>query len=589
MAHSNRPPLSAEQSLRDAALKQAARDATLKVGPRVYRITGIPDAPIKIIALGCQGEGNDAQRETAKLMNTAVSEMIARGETPPVLAIYAGDNLYNRGTSDPLDGKFNTHHKNIYYDPLLPAINPLPSIVTIGNHDENYDEIAKIPASLNMVSQGEVVGINQTAHHYLDNSQDSEDIDATLLEREKMIEARTQLFMQAEIHISQLGKWVMPYYFYSLILGNTQIFILNSNDLPKHFLLSVTKQTKDGFNFHDGPADAKRVNQFEWFLKEYQAAIAADRQIFIVEHIPQVVCGKRSFRKKFDATHFLTSNEIRDMNTQLKHLNPDHVYTESYNDLKVCIYRQFNISPHLFICAHEHFLSWLNQYKLADGTLMAPQFTAGGGGGKLQHRESFRNHPFVGMQQSHHGFGIIECNMGNSKSFKLDVFTIEGLRMRFTEKSYKPVIEIMPEDTRPLHLAVQEACDEFLVRLKDKELHTPAEGTSSYLAWTFGAMAYVASSAVEFYKDDPEERKRNHEIEHLHDLSAYFNQRNLPDFTTALKRLHEITEQLPHHKSAHLPFPLYVILENKIRERLHKPLNELYEDAGIVKCHSLTL
>ena len=542
---------------------ELTRNAAYMVGPRVYQLTHVPEGPVRFLILGCHGNGKQSQRDTAALMNETVLSLQKSGEVLPSLILYAGDNLYDYGVTDPAAQAFYDNYHDIYYDEGLTGINSLPGCLLLGNHDENYSELVRQAASLNIVSQGEGRGINQAAHTYLGKS-------------EKKITKKLSLFTKPELPIEKLGQWNMPYLFYSLVLGNTQIFMLNSNSYPKDYLQYVTGQTRNGVNLSDN-----RTNQAAWLEDVYKTALANGKQIFIVQHHPLAVCGKRSFPAKYDARHYLYQDQINQLNAELKKLNPAHRATQSYNELLALIYQQQNINPQLVLCAHEHFLSWRNDFEKMGYTHLPPQFTAGGGGGKLDARYSYRDHPYVGLNQQQHGFGMVTCDPAHTQTFTLDVFTLSGLKLRFIECSHRAVVEThLDPHVMTLRDNVLSACDTYFSRLREKELHLPPAEGGGVLSWMYGNAAHLVTNTYEHYTQDPMLANENRVAQ---DIQAYFNQHQLPDYDTALKKLHDFMKQLPSVKSKNLGVPFHTMLQQALHAH-HSEDNEDSYEAELNPC-----
>jgi hypothetical protein len=155
---------------------EAARAAAYLVGPRIYRLTGLPENnEVRYFVQGCHGNGRDSQKNTAKLMNQVARDLQAAGETMPIGVIYAGDNLYEYGVLTPNHPDFIRFFHDIYYAEEMTPLRDLASWMILGNHDVNMHAAAKPIYN----AQGEVVGINQAAHTYFANQ--AETINALLV------------------------------------------------------------------------------------------------------------------------------------------------------------------------------------------------------------------------------------------------------------------------------------------------------------------------------------------------------------------------------------------------------------------------
>ncbi len=101
---------------------------------------GIPiegtSKPLRFIALGDTGTGNEDQVQTAK----AVREVCAEAGCDFLLLL--GDNFYPRGVESVDDSKWKTHFEDLY--------RPLnkPVFAVLGNHDVKGDSLAQVMYSL---------------------------------------------------------------------------------------------------------------------------------------------------------------------------------------------------------------------------------------------------------------------------------------------------------------------------------------------------------------------------------------------------------------------------------------------------------
>lgn len=568
--HSSSPT---DESKYQDMLDQEAREAAYKVGPRVYRLTGIDTDPVRFFVLGCHGNGKKAQRDTATLMNQIANELQQSGEPTPSFILFLGDNIYDYGVSTPSTPAFNECFHNIYYDKSMTATSSIPCLMLLGNHDVNMHGKAILSSN----ASGDDTGINQSAHTYIAN------IPAN-------IHKKAALYQQDKLPVSQLSHWNMPYLYYSIIAGNTQIFCLNSSSYLQEYLELHSGKVHNGFNIETG-----RVNQAWWFQKEYEAAKKAGRQIFIAQHHPLFVSGKRSFPANFDYNHYLTWQQVLTLNAKLKRANPAFKETASYNALLASTFEQQGIAPDLVFAAHEHFISYYNDIELQQGKQPLRQFTSGGGGGDLQKRTSYRGHPYVGMHQQHNGFGMVTCDPDHTNEFTIDVFTNEGLRMRFDESSQHTVMhENADFQVENLRQCVLTACDRYFTTLKNAELKAfPAEtslqekqdknatGIYSFFskkitdAWQ---SVYDASNVViGFLFHDAEHEKENRIVQDIH---AYFSQIELPDLQAALEHLFRLTRALPYraHESSEV---FYKILQDTAYQKFGFDLRILFEAANL--------
>src|SRR3990167_7295253 len=109
---------------------KAAVAAAKKSRPgRIYRVVNLPPEfkdGFSMIIAGCQGHGDDAQKQTAALM----------GKLDIKLAFWLGDNFYDYGISNPTEPVVNERFFNI----VPPNFR---NILITGNHDRAEQNFAK--------------------------------------------------------------------------------------------------------------------------------------------------------------------------------------------------------------------------------------------------------------------------------------------------------------------------------------------------------------------------------------------------------------------------------------------------------------
>lgn len=417
------------------------------IGPRVYRLNNPHDAEgkIRFYVLGCHGNGKEAQKAVAELMN----ETASRPEQAPAFILFTGDNLYDYGTMNPEDPAFNKCHHDIYGNPALTAINQLPCFMLLGNHDENFH--AKRLLAYGGGTQGKAVGVNEVAHTYL-----------------KDPNQLVQTFQEETLNLAKLPHWVMPYFFYSIIIGDTQIFCLNSN-----------RYLEDYYAHHTNGQSHHPVNQAVWLKQEYETARAAGRQVFLALHHPLSTDGKRAHPSHFDSTHYSTNDLVRKINALLG------TRTYSHNALLAEALIKDRIEPDLVLCAHDHVNRYAHKpYFL--GTKPLRQFTSGGGGGDLQHRVSLKDYPSVACHLKQNGFGMITTDAKNPQGFTLDLYTLGDynkeltqavaanqplqlpkLHLRFNHENSTPIQQPSPDEAvNQCQVNLRECCERYLSYLK---------------------------------------------------------------------------------------------------------------------------
>ncbi len=563
----NPSPRSDEISRKEEAARKAGYEI---VGPRVYRMSGISTNPVRFFVLGCHGNGQDSQKNTAALMNHVAQELKDSGEPTPSFMLFLGDNIYDYGVSSPFDQAFDECFDSIYYDVNLPSIK-LPSWLLLGNHDFNMHS----KAWLGKFGKGEEVAINQVGHTFFASTVDG-------------INKKAAIFTNEELAADKLPHWNMPYFFYSLIAGNTQIFCLDSNNFVADYLDLLNGNVgADGKNIY-----TKHVNQAAWFFAEYAKAMAEGRQIFVAQHHPFFVSGKRAFPEGYDWKHYINEYQLNDINAKLRAKIPGFVETKSYNSLLAGIFQAQGIDPDVIFAAHEHFQSYYNNME-SDAKFPLRQLTSGGGGGDLQKRLSYAGHPYVSVFQKHNGFTMVTCDPAYPNTYTFDTYTTEGLHLRFREDSHHPVMNENPDpQVEMLRTCVIDACDSYLNLLKNAELqHAAAERNSKKSAEntglfaaayrmfsdTFSSLYSAASALLDHLYPNSNSEKENSTVQ---DIQAYFSQLDLRDYKTVLTELFKLTRQLPYRTNEN-EYTFYTILQRHVKMQSHQDLETLFINAGM--------
>lgn len=562
-------PRSEEITRKEEATRKAAYEI---VGPRVYRMGGINTNPVRFFVLGCHGNGGNSQKNTAALMNKIAQELKNSGEPSPSFMLFLGDNIYDYGVSSPFDPAFNECFHNVYYDLNLSAIK-LPCWLLLGNHDFNMHS----KAWLGKFGKGEDVAINQVAHTFIANTEED-------------IQKKAAMFTNEELAPEMLAHWNMPYFYYSFIGGNTQSFCLDSNNFLADYLdLLNGNVDSEGKNIH-----TKHMNQAAWFFKEYAAAKAAGRQIFVAQHHPLFVSGKRAFPDSFDWKHYISEIQLNDLNAKLKNKTSGFVETKSYNGLIAAVFQAEGIDPDLIFAAHEHFQSYYNNMEAKGKFPRLRQVTSGGGGGDLQKRLSYLGHPYISMFQKHNGFTMVTCDPAYPNTYTLDTYTTEGLHLRFREDSQHPIMNVNPDpQVEMLRKCVIDACNSYLGLLKNAEMqHTASEknlknktteNTGMFAAAyrmfsdTFSSIYSAASTLLDHLYPNSNSEVENSTVQ---DIQAYFCQLDLADYKTVLTELFKLTRQLPYRMSEQ-DYMFYTILQRSVKTQAHQDLETLFHNAGL--------
>lgn len=433
------------------ALASEALAAVEHVGPRTYRLKMDKTATeFQFLTLGCHGDGgSENQRAVAKLMD----DIVDQHKKSPTFVLFLGDNVYDWGVDSPMSPDFEKVHHSVYGQTA--HISKLPCFMILGNHDENFQSMMNRSRGWNNGAYGYEVGKHEVAHTYANDAN-----------------AYTQLFSREKLKPKELGLWVMPYFFYSIIIGNTQIFCLNSNRL-----------LGDCYDHLQGKT-SEHPNQATWLVEAYQKARAAHRQVFIAQHHPLSTDGKRSNPDLFDSRHYYSNHEIRSFNKCFG------TETYSFNQLLAAALMKLDIYPDAVLAAHDHFIRYAHTHKtLKDKPL--PEFTFGGGGGKLTHRVRLDEFPNVACHFKQFGCGLFTVPM-NAHGFELEIFTTQGLHLKYNHESSLPICNASADfATEQLKHKIRVACTDYLKMLKKAQppiidnYHEPMIKTALYSPMTF--------------------------------------------------------------------------------------------------------
>ncbi|MBA3661472.1 MAG: hypothetical protein H0W64_07080 [Gammaproteobacteria bacterium] len=503
-------------------LVDAAKQAVELVGPRVYELTGFKHDDLVINFVGCQGTGKDAQREVAELMNKTAIETGRR----PDLMVFLGDNIYEYGASSPLDPEFNPSFNEKYYREDLQEINQVPSVLVEGNHEYRYFLKAfKIP----FLQRGKIIALNETAHNYVPDNVRFKEEDATKF---NSVAELIQTFSKLKLPLKDMQAWTMPYYFYSLIAGDTQIFLLDSNTFPADFLTWI--------NSDNAPEKlaALNNNQAKWFTEQFALGKAAGRKTIVGMHHLFYTQSKRAFPSGYDTPFYLTPEELTQLQTLL------HTHNASYNELLGLLFMYLKTMPDVLLGAHDHNLSYYNTFYISPEKLTHDpakitvcQIGAGGGGGDLQRRKLFAGHPYTGAYLTENGYVTLTCSLRNPQHFKFDFRTLKKHHLQFTNKSHEPI-----QDTN---------APEILKHLRNIAL------TAGEIFFKAYPISHKKKSTLQLFSSSIEGIKTGllksaylpDEVDQVHDILAFFNQPTLPSFKDSLDEIRNLLQKLEEKNS----------------------------------------
>lgn len=523
------------------------------VGPRVYRLITDGDSEnITIALIGCQGNGKISQHEVAKLMDE-------KGTKPDII-LGLGDNLYDDGAATPDDDQFREYFYKVYDRvELNKNLRRHKHFLILGNHDENRHRATRYKSYVTSELQGKDAARNEVAHTYI-SKQPEDSLDdsgehfsasfGTSPSFEDYVFVRVnqkdlvKQFCQPELKIKDLDLWNMPYYFYSLILGDTQIFCLNSNTYARDFL--EFHQKKERFQ----SPESVRSNQAAWLDREYRAAIEAGRKIIIAQHHPLFTSGKRADPAHYDTVDYLSEQEKVTLKVILG------CQSDSYNEILRQLFEFQKFKFDLVAVAHDHCLQYYNEKSPGQPTGLC-QITSGGGGGDLQKRTHFFGYEHVGCYLKNNGFVSLTFAKVKPQQFHINFYSTAGHHLRFTDESHFAICA--PIEDRKLDMlrtTILKSVDEYFSLLLSALLYRKKQAESTSTVGNFISRFSSSISAMASYLTSYDNIKKE-DIDEIHNITAYLNQTYLPEFNIVIEKLFELFSKLSNTSLEHESHPFY--------------------------------
>lgn len=526
---------------------EAAKTAARTVGPHVYKLTGQRGKRSRYFVMGCQGDAGDGQKAVSDLM----FQIAQNPDKRPDFILMLGDNFYDNGVSAPDDPVFKSQFEYMY---AKFAALGIPVFLLLGNHCGRRHEGTRFyPESY----KGENVEINQVAHHYIPDDiqypapkKNYQSIDELIQLFSPKKDAPPDQEEKIPLNLEALQLFNMPYFFYSLILDEAetqQLICLNSNSLLRDFL-----------NYVNGTTPPGKINQVEWLLNVSRQAKEANRDITLAMHHPLRSSGKRHFAENYDSDHYLSMEEIIDLN-KLFHSN-----TASYNELLcILLLEKLGIKPSKVLNAHDHFVS------IDDNSLFF-QLTSGGGGGELQEQESFI-YPDVKYHLQHHAFAIVD-------EASVEIFTTEQQHLLYDYKKHTVIREPGEAAAEKLRMKALSVCEKFIDLLRQQEtskLQKTGEQKISDKKPSGPGLYYnvrktyynvrktYTKAKNEIIKYISRDKNQAKEIVAVNDLKVYLDQPTPPSFSEMVDHLRDVVEQLPNKN---LNNSLYAFLQERLSD-----------------------
>ena len=465
--------------------------AAEQTGPRVYTLKNHNNKDVRFFVFGCHG---DKHITTQKQVADFIKDIIQKHpELKPDFIILLGDNFYPNGVDAPDDKRFQTQFYDMY---------GIPCFIIPGNHDWGFAKEETINYS-SYTSAGKARVMNQVAHSYKIHEGDP-----------KLTTSIADFYRQPTLDLQQLPRWNMPWLYYSLIIGNLQLFFRDSNTFADDYLSMIDSVT---------PIDPK-LNQAAWFIQEFKNCQTAGRTPIVFQHHPLVNLGSRRRYGEGDAKLYFKDVERWKKLAVLFGLD---IYDYQYDMLVQKIDEKLNIKWAANFGAHVHAM-----YNYISPDIR--QFIVGTGGGKLQDRAWFDKHENTGFFLKELGFMAFSCNKISPQIMNLNAFTVSNRQLSLTNASSRPVTLIQDKDTADLYKLVLEACNQHTKTLADLVAKADEANKPNIQSYP-----YIVAKSWN-YKNEPS----LYDVDGMHNIMAYLCQPRLEDFQLTLNRLDELMDKL---------------------------------------------
>lgn len=392
----------------DSEVSQALTAAYHAV-PRVYTITNHPRETIHFAAFGCHGV---ADTKIAKQLMALMNEHAK--ENPYDFCLVLGDNFYDNGVTSPDDPRFQTQFYATHANPNYSNMAKVPYFAIVGNHDGNLHRWEKYISLLRTAPKGRELELNQVAHSYMKQEMDPD-----------IAESKEKFYSRASLDYPFLPKLNMPFLYYSVIFGKLQIFFLNANSYATDYLAKIRAENGVPEN-----------NQAVWLEQEFIKANKEGRTTICAWHNPIYTCTKRAYADGADADLYLSPQELAELNL---HFNQEKT-TNSYNLLLSKMFTEQRINFDLILAAHDHAIYYYNNIHDPNAKFKLCQVISGGGGGDLQERKLFAEENNLKSYVKEHGYVSLTCDKNHPELIYIDIYTISGKHLRFTNQSSQPIL-----------------------------------------------------------------------------------------------------------------------------------------------------
>lgn len=388
---------------------------------RVFRLERPAHAkgPVRIAAFGCHGDGSKRQL----LVADKLASYLETNGNQVDFALLLGDNCYDYGADSSVDPKMFACFTAMY--PKRSQHLRLPYFALPGNHDENRQHLAK---RILKKEFGIPRIMHQIAHTFIDPDTSSYRSSINKFYNDPPDDEEKRAGMRT-LQLADLNRysmyWNMPRRYYSVIIEDVQVFLVDSNTYALDFLILQE-------NLRAGIDTPIKENQAAWLTEQVAIANAAGRTIILAQHHPLYTPGKRAYHNDYNI--YLDADQFYRLLIALNihvHENRNEGLL-SYNALLLQCYikqgfvftreqkpafpEQKSLCIDTIISAHDHNFCYYNNKATAasDDEFPLCQIIAGTGGGELQDRYKFSDQHKLGGFLKKPGFVVLSHTKGNS-------------------------------------------------------------------------------------------------------------------------------------------------------------------------------
>lgn len=542
----------------ESATASNARELAKEIGPRIYALTS---SQSRFLLTGCGGDGGKGQQDVADTIYRRIEEELRSnpGSKPDYLFLL-GDNFYDSGVTSPESAAFKTNFQDVYAK-LFNDFG-IKVVAILGNHDLNLSEASRYTSD---DKKGRQIGLNQRARSLLPEkpTQTAEDLLHLLRGNDEQ--------QPIKLAHQDLPTFFMPWNFFGIYTSdNKAIFCLDSNTLCEDALFYLAQETSSD--------SLAKPNQLAWLLDNYMKAKEAGRDVIFLTHHPIL----HDSHQRHDTDHYLTPNQME----KLRHLLG--TASVSHTHLLKTIFERYQLRG-VFFNAHNHFMEIYDNGENV-------QFTLGGGGGALQKRHTFEEHPLVKCHYDDFGYAVLDGDTVTLQPLSAPAVTYHLKQHHFVRRHASEDSEFIM-----LREAILTACHSYYQHLQQSESgtinHSNAEITQpidkAYLTiakqdpgyfYNFNQTIFKAANIVKKYlaKDAMKET----EIQVAQFLIGYCHQPTDPTLTAFILLLGEKIATIQKLITPERPSLLYQFLKQECSQLESRFLSMLFHDQINESTHS---